>query len=322
MKLGDRMMVLIACVFPGQGSQIVGMGKELASAFASARDVFAEIDDVLDQHLTRLIFEGPQEELTLTHNAQPALMAVSMAVIRVLEQEASLPLTKWANYVLGHSLGEYAALAASKVLSLADTARLLRIRGEAMQRACLPGVGAMAAILGLEIEDVKQLVIEAAYKDEQCVLANDNAPGQIVISGHVGAVDRVIIAAKALGKKAVLLPVSAPFHSPLMQPAAAIMEEALAKVTMHNPVIPIIPNVLVQLVRDAELLRKALIDQVAGQVRWRESLLYLKALGVEGQIECGAGKVLSGLAKRTISDWHIGNIAVPSDVDQFVKQYA
>lgn len=288
----------IAFTFPGQGSQAVGMGKSLADTYASARAVFDEVDAALGQQLSALMRDGPESELTLTANAQPALMAVSMAVVAVLKAEHGIAVAETAKFVAGHSLGEYSALAAAGTFSLADTARLLRIRGLAMQSATPVGVGAMAAILGLDFVDVASIAREAA-QGEVCQAANDNSSGQVVISGHKAAVDRACEIAKAKGaKRAIILPVSAPFHCALMQPAADAMSEALLSVTMNTPSVPVIANVLAGPVSGVDEIRKRLVEQVTGTVRWRECVGYMAAQGVDVFCELGAGKVLTGLLKK------------------------
>lgn len=288
----------IAFTFPGQGSQAVGMGKSLADTYASARAVFDEVDAALGQQLSALMRDGPESELTLTANAQPALMAVSMAVVAVLKAEHGIAVAETAKFVAGHSLGEYSALAAAGTFSLADTARLLRIRGLAMQSATPVGVGAMAAILGLDFADVASIAREAAQGDV-CQAANDNSSGQVVISGHKAAVDRACEIAKAKGaKRAIILPVSAPFHCALMQPAADAMSEALLSVTMNTPSVPVIANVLAGPVSGVDEIRKRLVEQVTGTVRWRECVGYMAAQGVDVFCELGAGKVLTGLLKK------------------------
>jgi [acyl-carrier-protein] S-malonyltransferase len=287
-----------AFIFPGQGSQQLGMGKALAEAFSSAREVFAEIDEALGQKLSALMWQGPEAELTLTENAQPALMAVSMAVMRVLQREHGIALGTSAEFVAGHSLGEYSALAAAGTFSLADTARLLKTRGRAMQQATPVGIGAMAALLGLDLAEVTEVAAEAA-EGEICQAANDNAAGQVVVSGHKAAVARAMEIAKAKGaKRAVLLPVSAPFHCALMQPAARIMADALDRVEMHKPEVPLIANVTAEPVSEPSDIRARLVEQVTGLVRWRESIAIMAAHGIDTFCELGAGKVLTGLIRR------------------------
>ncbi|WP_417454168.1 ACP S-malonyltransferase [Kiloniella sp.] len=308
-----------AFVFPGQGSQAVGMGKELAEAFPVAREVFEEVDEALGQKLSALMFEGPIDELTLTENAQPALMAVSTAVTRVLQSEGSLSLSDHAAFVAGHSLGEYSALTAVGTLELADAARLLKLRGQSMQLAVPVGEGAMAALLGLDFEDA-QAVAEEAAQGEVCSAANDNAPGQVVVSGHKAAVERCLEIAKAKGaKRAVLLPVSAPFHCSLMAPAADAMAEALASVTLRAPSVPVVCNVSADMVTDPETIRKYLVQQVTGVVRWRESVLYMRANEVEQLVELGAGKVLSGLNRRIDRDLTSANAGTPAEIESLLK---
>ena len=306
-----------AFTFPGQGSQAVGMGKALAEAFPAARAVFDEVDAALGEKLSAIMWDGPIETLTLTENAQPALMAVSLATIRVLEAEAGLDLKRDASFVAGHSLGEYSALAAAGTFSIADAARLLRIRGNAMQAATPVGTGAMAAILGLEFDAVAAVAAEAA-QGEVCQAANDNGGGQVVISGHKAAVERACELAKAKGaKRAIPLPVSAPFHCALMQPAADAMAEALSKVTVRAPVVPVVANVLAAPITEpAEIVRR-LVEQVTGTVRWRECVAAMAGAGVTTFYEIGSGKVLSGLVKR-IADGATGTaIGTPDDVAAF-----
>ncbi|MAN63198.1 MAG: [acyl-carrier-protein] S-malonyltransferase [Parvibaculum sp.] len=308
-----------AFTFPGQGSQAVGMGKELADAFPAAKAVFDEVNDALSQDLTALMWGGPEDELTLTENAQPALMAVSVAVMRTLESEGGWSLADKASFVAGHSLGEYSALAAAGTFTLADTARLLRIRGRAMQAAVPVGEGAMAAMLGLSFEDAQAVAAEAAA-GEVCSAANDNADGQVVISGSKAAVERAAVLAKEKGaKRAMLLPVSAPFHCSLMQPAADAMAEALASVDMKAPSVPVVANVTASAVSDPDEIRKLLVEQVTGMVRWRESVKYLAAQGVTELVETGAGKVLTGLTRRI--DKSVGGAAVgtPADIASILE---
>ncbi len=304
----------IAFTFPGQGSQAVGMGKSLADTYASARAVFDEVDAALGQQLSALMRDGPESELTLTANAQPALMAVSMAVVAVLKAEHGIAVAETAKFVAGHSLGEYSALAAAGTFSLADTARLLRVRGLAMQSATPVGVGAMAAILGLDFADVASIAREAAQEDV-CQAANDNSSGQVVISGHKTAVDRACEIAKAKGaKRAVLLPVSAPFHCALMQPAADAMSEALLSVTMNTPSVPVIANVLAGPVSGVDEIRKRLVEQVTGTVRWRECVGYMAAQGVDVFCELGAGKILTGLLKKNAPEAQGLALGTPDDI--------
>jgi len=306
--------VTVAFVFPGQGSQAVGMGKSLADQFASARQVFAEVDEALGQKLSSLMWDGPEADLTLTENAQPALMAVSMAAMRVLEADHGITLAKIAKFVAGHSLGEYSALAAAGTFSLGDAARLLKIRGKAMQAATPVGVGAMAALLGLDFATASAVAAEAAQGDV-CQAANDNSDGQVVISGSKAAVDRACEIAKAKGaKRAILLPVSAPFHCSLMKPAADAMAEALAKVTMNAPVVPLVSNVLAAPTSDPITIRQKLVEQVTGTVRWRESVAFMAHEGVHLFVEVGAGKVLTGLAKKNAPEAQAIAAGTPDDI--------
>jgi [acyl-carrier-protein] S-malonyltransferase len=308
-----------ALVFPGQGSQAVGMGRDLAAAFAVARHGLEEVDDALGQRLSKLMFEGPESELMLTENAQPALMAVSLAVMRVLEKEGGLDLRRHVALVAGHSLGEYSALAAAGTFALADAARLLKRRGLAMQRAVPVGEGAMAALLGLELESVQEIAAAAA-EDEVCAAANDNAPGQVVVSGHKAAVERAIkLGAERGARRSILLPVSAPFHCALMAPAAREMEEALADVAMVAPAVPLIANVTAVPVEDPGAIRRLLVEQVTGLVRWRESVLTIKSEGVDTIVEVGAGRVLSGLVKRIDRDLAVASVGAPADIETFLK---
>lgn len=311
-------MSSIAFTFPGQGSQAVGMGKELAETFPEARAVFDEVDAALGEKLSQTMFEGPEDVLRLTENAQPALMASSIAVLRVLEARG-LSLAKTAKFVAGHSLGEYSALCAAGTFSLSDTARLLRTRGQAMQKAVPVGHGAMAALLGLDL-DTARAVAEEAAQGEVCQVANDNAPGQVVVSGAVSAVERALEIAKGKGaKRALLLPVSAPFHCSLMQPAADAMAAALSEVEMKAPVVPLVANVLAAPISDPAEIRQRLVEQVTGVVRWTETVTWLAGEGgVTQLVELGTGKVLSGLAKRIAPDVATQSISGAADIDAFL----
>lgn len=301
-----------AFVFPGQGAQTIGMGKALAEAYPAAKAIFDEVDDALGEKLSDLIWEGDAETLTLTQNAQPALMATSLAAMRALEAEG-IAITD-ASFVAGHSLGEYSALAASGAISVADTARLLRTRGEAMQKAVPVGVGAMAALLGLNFETAAEVAAEASH-DQVCQAANDNDPGQVVVSGHKEAVERAIEIAKAKGaKRAVLLPVSAPFHCELMQPAAEVMAEALSHVEINRPAVPLVANVRASAISDAATIRNLLVEQVTGSVRWRESVAFMAGEGVTEIWEIGAGKALSGMIRRIERSIACKAIGTPEDV--------
>jgi [acyl-carrier-protein] S-malonyltransferase len=307
----------LAFIFPGQGSQAVGMGRALADAFVAARLVFEEVDAALGEALTRVIWEGPDQTLMLTENAQPALMAVSLAAMRVLETEAGVDLARDARFVAGHSLGEYSALAAAGALSIADTARLLRIRGRAMQKAVPVGTGAMAALLGLDFEQAVTVAGEAA-QDQVCQAANDNGGGQVVVSGDKAAVERAVELAKARGaRRAMMLPVSAPFHCTLMQPAADAIAAALARVTVKSPVVPVVANVLAKPIRDPADIVDALVAQVTGTVRWRDSIAFMADAGVTRFYEVGAGKVLSGLVRRVAEGASGVSIGTPDDVAAF-----
>jgi [acyl-carrier-protein] S-malonyltransferase len=312
-----------AFVFPGQGSQAVGMGRALAEAFAVARETFEEVDDALGQKLGRLMAEGPESDLTLTENAQPALMAVSLAVLRVLASEGNLRLADKVAFVAGHSLGEYSALAAAGAFALSDAARLLKLRGRAMQQAVPVGEGAMAALLGLDLPAAVEVAAAAAADvggGAVCATANDNAPGQVVVSGHKLAVERAIVVAAERGaRRSVLLPVSAPFHCALMQPAAEVMREALAEVALAPPQVPIVANVTARAVESPENIRRLLVDQVTGLVRWRESVLQMKEDGVHRLIELGAGKVLTGLARRIDRDLAAVAAGDPAEIEAVLK---
>jgi [acyl-carrier-protein] S-malonyltransferase len=317
-------MPVHAFIFPGQGSQAVGMGRDLAAAFPAAREVFEEVDETLKRRLTRLMFEGPAEELTLTENTQPALMAHSLATLRVLEREGGWRLADKAAVVAGHSLGEYSALAAAGSFSIADTARLLRRRGEAMQQAVPPGEGAMAALLGVEMPLASEICLAAAVAPEggtQVVQpANDNGGGQVVISGHKAAVQRAIALAKEKGvKRALLLPVSAPFHCALMAPAAAAMGEALAKFPPAPPLLPLIANVSAAKATEPDEIVRLLIEQVTATVRWRESVLAMLALGVDSFVELGTGKTLSGLVRRIAPDATVASAGTPPEIETLLK---
>jgi [acyl-carrier-protein] S-malonyltransferase len=295
------------------------MGSDLAKAFATARDVFQEVDEALKQNLSKLMWEGPESDLVLTENAQPALMAVSMAIARILAKDGGKPLTGLATHVAGHSLGEYSALAAVGALQLADAARLLKLRGQSMQKAVPVGVGAMAALLGIELEPAQEACKEAAL-GEIVAVANDNGGGQVVVSGHKAAVERTIEVAKTKGaKRGMLLPVSAPFHCPLMQPAADAMKTALETVPLMTPRVPLVANVLAAEITEPSAIKQRLVEQVTGLVRWRESVQYMKSQGVEMLVECGSGKVLSGLARRIDKDLTGLALNTPADIEAFLK---
>lgn len=308
-----------ALVFPGQGSQAVGMGREIAERYAVARAVFAEVDDALDQPLSRLMADGPEDELTLTENAQPALMAVSMAVLAVLRAEYGVAITDLGRFVAGHSLGEYSALTAAGSFTVGDAARLLRTRGLAMQTAVPVGEGAMAALMGVDLEVAHEIAAEAtrdSYDGSVCVAANDNAPGQVVISGSRAAVLRATEIAALRGcRRSVMLPVSGPFHCPLMAPVADVMAEALAAVAIRTPALPLVCNFTAQPVTDPDEIRALLVRQVTGMVRWRESVLFMQRMGVVELVEIGAGKVLSGLAKRIHRQLSGLSVGTPREIE-------
>lgn len=309
-----------AFVFPGQGSQFVGMGKDLADNFASAREVFEEVNEALGQDLFKLMTEGPESELMLTSNTQPALMVHSMAVVRVLEKEFGIKLAEKASYVAGHSLGEYSAACAAGVFSLEDTAKLLRIRGDAMQKAVPLGVGGMAAVLGVSFKDIDALVEACNDERNLCVAANDNSDGQVVLSGHTAAIEKAVEIASEFGaKRCVRLPVSAPFHSPLMQPAAEAMARAFMQVESSDAQIPLIANVLAAPITDHKQIIKNLIEQVTGTVRWRETVIFMKEQGVTDIIELGAGKVLSGIVKRSQKDINSASVGSVAEIEELAK---
>lgn len=310
---------MTAFVFPGQGSQKVGMGVELAEASAAAREVFQEVDEALGQNLSRIMREGPEEELTLTENAQPAIMANAIAVLRVLEKEAGVSIVAKGECVAGHSLGEYTALCAAGAFSLADTARLLKLRGQAMQAAVPVGVGAMCALLGADLEKAQALA-DAAAEGEVCQVANDNDPGQVVLSGHKGAIERAVALAKEHGiKRGVILPVSAPFHCSLMQPAAEAMDEALGRTPPQPFRLPVYANVTAAAVTDANEERRLLVEQVTGRVRWRESVIAMKEAGVARYIELG-GKVVGPMIGRTVEDVTVTSVVTMGDIEALVKE--
>jgi [acyl-carrier-protein] S-malonyltransferase len=310
-----------AFLFPGQGSQSVGMGDVLSQASPAARDVFDEVDEALGQHLFRLMREGPDEDLKLTENAQPAIMAHALAVFRALTREGGVDLAKSAQFVAGHSLGEYSALAAAGSFDLSTTAKLLKLRGQAMQAAVPVGVGAMAALLGADLE-LAQKIAAAAAKGEVCTVANDNDPSQVVLSGHKGAIDRAIAIAKDMGaKRAIPLPVSAPFHCPLMQPAADAMADALGQTDIVAPAVPLYANVTAQPVADPSIIRSQLVEQVTGMVRWRESIANMSAAGVEEFVEMG-GKVLGPMVKRIAPDARVTSLVTIEDIEAIAKELA
>jgi [acyl-carrier-protein] S-malonyltransferase len=308
-----------AFVFPGQGSQALGMGVSLAEAFPAARELFVEVDEALKQRLSKLMREGPESELTLTENAQPALMAVSLAAVRVLEREMGCRIADKVSFVAGHSLGEYSALAAAGAFQVADAARLLKRRGRAMQRAVPVGEGAMAALIGADLEQAEAIAKQAA-QGEVCSPANDNAPGQVVVSGNRSAVERAVALAGERGiKRSIMLPVSAPFHCALMRPAADEMAEALGEAKILPPAVPVVANVTAAAVKDPESIRRLLVEQVTGLVRWRESVLAMKAAGVDTIVELGAGKVLSGLVKRIDRDIAASSAGTPEELEALAR---
>jgi [acyl-carrier-protein] S-malonyltransferase len=312
-----------AFVFPGQGSQAVGMGRDLAQAFSAARYLFEEVDEALSQRLSQLMFEGPESDLILTENAQPALLAASLAVIRVLEEEGGLVFGRHAAYVAGHSLGEYSALVAARALAVGTAARLVKLRGQTMQKAVPSGEGAMAALLGIEVEAARKIATAAVSgPDEVCVVANDNAPGQVIVSGHRHAVERAIaIARERQARRSIVLPVSAPFHSPLMAPAAEVMQKALDEVAVRPPVVPLVTNVSASAISDPAEIRHELVGQVTAMVRWRESVLYLVTAGVEEVAEIGTGRVLSGLVKRINPALATRSVGTPAEVEGLMRAF-
>ena len=311
-----------AFVFPGQGSQAVGMGRGLAEAFQAARDLFAEVDETLSQPLSRLMFEGPESDLTLTENAQPALLAASLAVIRVLESEGGLKFGRHVAFVAGHSLGEYSALAAARAVTVADAVRLVKLRGRTMQRAVPVGTGAMAALLGLDIEVARAVAVEAirGAPHDICAVANDNAPGQVVVSGHRQAIERAIAIARERGARSVILPVSAPFHSPLMSPAAEVMKGALDETELHPPLVPLVANLSASTISEPDEIKHQLVGQVTAMVRWRESMCYLKTAEIGEVAEIGSGRVLTGLSRRIDPALAACSVSTAAEVDAFMKR--
>ena len=308
-----------AFIFPGQGSQAMGMGKELASAFPVAKQLFEEVDEALSQPLTKLMFEGPEEDLTLTANTQPALMAVSLAIMRILETAGGLAIGDTAKFVAGHSLGEYSALTAAKAFGVADAARILKIRGSAMQEAVPVGEGTMAALMGVEMDVAEEIAAEAA-QGEICTAANDNAPGQIVLSGATAAIERAVeIATEKGAKRSIILPVSAPFHCAMMAPVADIMADELAVLLIDEPIVPVVANVTADAQSAPDEIRRLLVEQVTARVCWRESVLFMKNNGVDTLVEIGAGKVLTGLARRIDRELNSVSIQTPEDIEEFLK---
>ena len=308
-----------AFIFPGQGSQAMGMGKELASAFPVAKQLFEEVDEALSQPLTKLMFEGPEEDLTLTANTQPALMAVSLAIMRILETAGGLAIGDTAKFVAGHSLGEYSALTAAKAFGVADAARILKIRGSAMQEAVPVGEGTMAALMGVEMDVAEEIAAEAA-QGEICTAANDNAPGQIVLSGATAAIERAVeIATEKGAKRSIILPVSAPFHCAMMAPVADVMADELAALLIDEPIVPVVANVTADAQSAPDEIRRLLVEQVTARVCWRESVLFMKNNGVDTLVEIGAGKVLTGLARRIDRELNSVSIQTPEDIEEFLK---
>lgn len=308
-----------AFVFPGQGSQTVGMGKEFYDNFTIAKETFAEVDDALGQKLSDLIFNGPIEELTLTANAQPAIMVTSIAILRTLQKETGKSITELCNFVAGHSLGEYTALCAAESITLSDTAKLVKLRGEAMQNAVAPGIGTMAAVLGMEIDQIEQILKEISRNDHICQIANDNCPGQVVISGHVAAVNEACEKIISQGFKAIKLPVSAPFHCSLMEPVKPVIQKALSEIIIKPGKVPVIANVLASAISDPKKISEALVSQISGMVRWRESIMAMKNLDVTTITEIGAGKVLTNMNKRIDSSFVLNTIQSVDNVTNFLK---
>lgn len=308
-----------AFIFPGQGSQFIGMGQDLAESFTEAREIFEMVDDSLSQNLSKMMFSGDASDLNMTENTQPALMAVSVAVMRVLEKQGGIDLASSAKFVAGHSLGEYSALTAAGAFDVAQTAKLLKLRGQAMQKAVPVGVGAMAAILGMDFDAVAEIAAEASQEGNTCEAANDNSVGQVVVSGYKEAVERAAAIASERGaKRAVILPVSAPFHCTLMQPAADAMADALADAQINAPVVPVVANVTAEATSDPDAIRKLLVEQVTGMVRWRESVLWMGTQGVSEMVELGAGKVLSGLIRRIDREISCESVGTVEQIEAFI----